>query len=125
MHMITHTKEKPFFCEYTTAWKSALKRHVTTHTDEKPFICEVCGYATAHKHNLKRHLNSHTEKTFLSDLCKQTSAHFIGHKCIHSEEKLQCDICKCVAVQEADSEMQNAEAVENQFQCDLCNGTNG
>ena len=64
LHLMTHSGEKPFkcqFCEYSCAHKGNLDIHLRrTHSGVKPFKCQFCESSFTQKGHLSIHLRSHT-----------------------------------------------------------------
>ena len=46
------------FCGRTMKNLGDIKRHMMRHTGEKPFACEYCNYSSIQKSSLKSHINS-------------------------------------------------------------------
>ncbi|XP_071041731.1 gastrula zinc finger protein XlCGF28.1-like [Parasteatoda tepidariorum] len=86
---VTHTCS---MCNFTTPWKSHLKRHFVVHTGVRPFsywnvfkeiecsklggvtyyTCSLCAYKTPNKSHLKRHQVVHTgERPYVCPICKK------------------------------------------------------
>lgn len=63
--LIVHGGDKGFKCskcDYSSVWKSKLKRHLIIHSVDKPYKCLICNYACKRKYKLKIHELSHIKK---------------------------------------------------------------
>ena len=102
VHVETHTKEKPYQCEYCQKacfQSSHLKVHTRTHTKEKSYQCEYCQQCFTQNGDLKRHIRTHTEKKpYQCEFCERrfTTAYELKlHIRTHTEEKpYQCEYCQ-------------------------------
>lgn len=66
-HYRTHTKEKPFSCDFKRiSKKTSLNECLWIHTEEKPFVCEVSPKGFCRKFDLQIHTN---EKLFIYEIC--------------------------------------------------------
>ncbi|XP_072044388.1 uncharacterized protein [Amphiura filiformis] len=57
-HMKTHSKEKPYhcdYCDYSAAWMKNLQTHMRQHTGEKPYCCSNCNMRFMYYQQCKDH----------------------------------------------------------------------
>ena len=95
-HLVTHTREKKFMCDFGTCekrftQKSVMTRHRRTHFGVKRFACTECEYKTDRQSSLRIHIRTHTlTKYFFCDLCEYASNFLSGlttHVLTHSGQK--------------------------------------
>jgi hypothetical protein len=76
-HLRTHTKDKPFVCDFKNCNKSFsdkrnLDGHKSLHSNEFNFSCKECGKAFRTKNRLKQHGKSHTASTpYVCEVCSK------------------------------------------------------
>ena len=89
-HMVFHTGERPFGCDFPGCnWsfptQSKLSRHKRTHSDVKKYKCHSCDKAFNRSDHLEHHLQSH--KTAKADLAVKSGKNTSNH--------LVCPVVKC------------------------------
>ncbi|KAJ3644771.1 hypothetical protein Zmor_022476 [Zophobas morio] len=76
-HLRTHTKDKPFVCDFKNCGKSFsdkrnLDGHKALHSNEFNFSCKECGKAFRTKNRLKQHGKSHMVSTpYVCEICSK------------------------------------------------------
>eukprot|EP01084_Bolivina_argentea_P275955 470712_1 len=102
IHSKIHSADA-FICPFDTCKKrfarnTNLKQHVRTHTKQKPFKCEFCEKSYTQRHNLTDHIRTHKGiKPFKCEYCHKSftsRANYVVHRRIHTGEKpYSCAIC--------------------------------
>ncbi|XP_054711199.1 zinc finger protein 484-like [Uloborus diversus] len=63
-------------CNYSTPYKSNLKKHMLVHSRFRPHVCDICSKSFSQKENLKQHMKVHTgERPFSSSYCRPTKTY--------------------------------------------------
>ncbi len=98
IHRLTHTREKPFKCDYRNCQKSfaaasSLAVHERVHTGERPYICDYddCGKAFKTSGALRDHGRTHTkERPYVCGECQRKfsqSSNLAKHMRTHSGDR--------------------------------------
>lgn len=100
-HMLRHTGQKPFpceFCEKRFVTKPQLNQHVMTHSGQKPFVCELCAKTFNTKYNFQVHERVHKgDKCHICQICKKgflEKSYLNRHMATHSKGTLVGNVIK-------------------------------
>ncbi|ODN01440.1 putative zinc finger protein [Orchesella cincta] len=144
-HLLTHTREKPYFCkekgcDKEFALERNLKEHYYEHTVSKfPFACEACPGRFSKKTELARHVKAvHDEKYEESyrhacDQCPRRykkksdlnyhkqQVHPVDGDDLDSNKKHQCSECPKKFLRKTDLNIHmTSHSKEQNFECDEC-----
>ncbi|XP_039290993.1 zinc finger protein 878-like isoform X2 [Nilaparvata lugens] len=117
-------------CSYETRWLYTLKIHVLNHTGEKPFRCEFCSYKCAQKAYLTKHIRVYHTGDKIPLTCK-----FCDFKCpnprtlqshilrTHKGEKsFSCKFCdfKCTTLNYLNLHNLRKHKRKTLYSCEYC-----
>ncbi|XP_005103290.1 uncharacterized protein LOC101861524 [Aplysia californica] len=131
-HLITHTEERPFPCQFEGCdkrlrTKESLRRHQLSHMGIKMFECSECKKKFSCNASLQEHMARHTGAKPLScDICGRhfrQIAVLKRHMTTHSSDKpFACSVCgRRFAMKIYVQSHMKTHTGERPFSCDICN----
>ena len=138
-HILTHTGERSFACEFTDCFKTyassdSLNKHLTRHYGEKSYKCAFCNVRFVTQYNMNRHKSTHKTCAVLNAANKVEISES-DTVCVRNKKKRkhQCQVCNkrlkryghmsChLKTRTLDTHTQPPLG-EVVYQCDVCNKT--
>ena len=129
-------------CEFSSNYKTVLKRHQQTHSFERPYICDHCDFGSIQAGNLQTHIKrvhlgekiktvkKSKEKRHICSVCGfafSNNKDLRNHTRTHTNEKpFKCNICDFAASQKGTLNIHmNSHNGTKTNTCDKCDFATG